>query len=305
MNFGFFNLKKMKILKKLTFFIILFQTIVNINCQYVPMGRSLHTATLIGTKIFFFGGATGTINGVLQPSGDFFYLDLSNSFDKTTGTLPFVDLSDKALEVPTHFGAAATAFGEPKDSIFLFGGDMGKFNDVQTKLIYLFNSSQLEWEFLVNVKGNKPEREMVLNAVTDNNNKIYVFGGGFNHEFGIGQTSYVYSGEMNIFDPINHSWSSGEGGRIGRDGHTATFLPDTGEIIYIGGINAGTGLIDIANLEIYDTTSDTWRIQMTVNPPEPRYGHTAVLKNCYIRWSSICYRTASEDSLCSLRYKVI
>ncbi|RIA87926.1 hypothetical protein C1645_739755 [Glomus cerebriforme] len=50
---------------------------------------------------------------------------------------------------------------------------------------------------------------------------------------------------------------------MGRDGHTATFLPDTGEIIYIGGINKGYGLIDIAN--------------MTVNPPEPRYGHTAVL----------------------------
>ncbi|RIA87927.1 hypothetical protein C1645_739756 [Glomus cerebriforme] len=94
------------------------------DCQYVPTGRSLHTATLIGTKIFFFGGATGIINGVLQPSRDFFYLDLSNSFDKTTGALPFVDLSDKALEVPTHFGAATTAFGEPKDSIFLFGGDM-------------------------------------------------------------------------------------------------------------------------------------------------------------------------------------
>ncbi|RIA82042.1 hypothetical protein C1645_835972 [Glomus cerebriforme] len=51
---------------------------------------------------------------------------------------------------------------------------------------------------------------------------------------------------------------------IFRDGHTATFLPDTGEIIYIG---------DTLSKQLLDTTIFT----VTNNPPERRYGHTAVL----------------------------
>ena len=48
---------------------------------------------------------------------------------------------------------------------------------------------------------------------------------------------------MNIYDTINKIWTIGSsGGLLGRYGHTATFLPDTGEIIYIGGI-AEYGLI--------------------------------------------------------------
>ncbi|RIA87923.1 hypothetical protein C1645_827084 [Glomus cerebriforme] len=242
------------------------------------MGRSLHTATLIGTKIFFLGGALGSINRVLQPSNDFFYLDISKSFDKTNGNLPFIDLNYKALEIPPHYGSAATAFGTPKDSIFLFGGDMGNLN-IPSKLAFSFNSTQLEWNTVTVFQGTIPAREMIMKAVTDNNNKIYIFGGAFGGINAQGVSGYIYNGDMNIFDATNKIWVVGEGGRYGRDGHTATFLPDTGEIIYIGGINAGTGLIDITNLEFYNTASNTWKTQPTINPPEPRYGHTAVLTN--------------------------
>ncbi|RIA87928.1 hypothetical protein C1645_739757 [Glomus cerebriforme] len=269
----------MDILKILIHFIIFFQIIVNINCQpYVPAGRSHHTATLIGTRIFFLGGATNIINGKFQTSNDFFYLDVSRSFNKTKDKLPFVDLSVKAKDIPPHFGAAATVFGEPKDSIFLVDGDMGKFNDPY-KIAFSFNSTQLEWKTITVFQGMIPTRKMIMNAVTDNNNTIYIFGGGFDGTNPAGIVEYLYSSEISTFDATNKVWNNRNSGLIGRDGHTATFLPDTGEIIYIGGINSGFGLSNITNLDVYNTINHTWRMQTTINPPEPRYGHTAVLTN--------------------------
>src|SRR5688572_10148335 len=112
-------------MKILIFYIIFFRIIVNTSCQqYVPMARSLHTATLVGTKIYFFGGLKD-----LKSLNDFFYLDISKSFDKTKGALSFVDLTDKASEIPPHHSAATSVFGELRDTIFFFGGDMGSLND--------------------------------------------------------------------------------------------------------------------------------------------------------------------------------
>jgi hypothetical protein len=218
--------------KFLIFYIFFSQIIVNINCQqYVParsMGRYLHTATLVGTRIYFLGG--------VRENGDsndyyFFYLDITKSFDKTKEALPFVNLTLEGLEIPAHYGATTSAFGELKDSIFFFGGDMGSSND-PLRLAYSFNVTQSEWKFVV-YKGAIPLRKQIMGAVTDNNNKIYIFGGGY---VGHNDPDY-YNNEMNIFDTINKIWINGNNnGLIGRDGHTATFLPDTGEIIYIGGI---------------------------------------------------------------------
>src|SRR3954452_20636051 len=102
--------KKMKSPKILIFLIYFFRIIFNINCQqYVPTGRYLHTATLVGTKIYFLGGV---ISIEPQFTNEFFYLDISKSFDKTKGALPFVNLSDKASEIPKHYAAATTVFGE-------------------------------------------------------------------------------------------------------------------------------------------------------------------------------------------------
>src|SRR5436305_12675915 len=122
-------------MKILIFHMIFFHTVVNINCQkYVPMERSMHTETLIGEKIYFLGGSKSNEDGVLL--NDFFYLDISKSFNKKEA-LSFVDLSDKALIIPPHFGAATSVFGALKDSIFLFGGAVNQFNDI---LAYSFNT---------------------------------------------------------------------------------------------------------------------------------------------------------------------
>src|SRR2546421_3897237 len=119
----------MKSLKILVFYIHILQIIVNISCQqyYAPVGRDLHTATLIRTKIYFLGGRLA----VDKYSNDFFYLDISKLFDKTEKVLPLTNLTGKAsaLDISPHHAAATSVFGKLKASIFFFGGDMGRLND--------------------------------------------------------------------------------------------------------------------------------------------------------------------------------
>src|SRR3954464_250334 len=152
-------------MKTLILYIIFFHilvNIVNINCQqYVPMARSMHTATLVETKIYFLGGSKSDKSG--EYLNDFFYLDISKSFDKTKEALPFVDLSDKASGIPPHYGAATSVFG--KDSIFIFGGDMGKFNDqLSVGLTYSFNTTQLQLRTATVSQGTIPPRKRSVEA---------------------------------------------------------------------------------------------------------------------------------------------
>src|SRR3954452_8525663 len=145
-------------------YIIYFEIII-INCQqYVPMGRTFHTATLVETKIYFLGGVLSNN----EFTNEFFYLEISKSFDTTKGSLPFVNLSEKSSGIPAHSKAVASIGGKLRDSIFMFGG-IGVFED-SFKLLYSFNTTQKEWEAVTVVpNGLIPSRRRSMNAVTDNN----------------------------------------------------------------------------------------------------------------------------------------
>src|SRR5688572_22079970 len=110
-----------------------FQIIINTNCQQfvVPEGRDLHTATLIGTNMYFLGGRLDFD----KYSNDFFCLDVAKLFGKRKKVLPFIKLS--ASDIPPHHASTTSVFGRLKSSIFFFGGDMGRFNDLLI-LAYLF-----------------------------------------------------------------------------------------------------------------------------------------------------------------------
>ncbi|RIA99403.1 hypothetical protein C1645_730859 [Glomus cerebriforme] len=256
----------MKLLIFYNLYIIFFQLIAIIKCQqYIPKGRTYHSAILVGTKIYFIGG----LDSLNLLTHDFFYLDISKSFNKTVEPLPLTDWSDKASEIPDHYGAATTAL---KELIFLIGGDIGAF---ETEYIYTysFNTTELIWKAVpVSKFAYFVQRRRFSNAIA-NNDKIYLFGGGMLS----GMTAeYVYF-NMDIFDNINKIWINKTIGTIaGREGHTGTFLFNTGEIIYIGG-HGKDGLIDMTNLDVYNTIKDEWNKLSTKNPPEQRYLHTAVL----------------------------
>ncbi|CAB4395777.1 unnamed protein product [Rhizophagus irregularis] len=260
--------------KNLILYITFFQIIVNINCQqYVPKGRVFHTSTLIGTRIYYLGGQ----NNESLLTNDFFYLDISKSFNKTKDSLPFVNVT-LGGSVPRHYGAATTVFGKSKNSIFFFSGDIGALQNT-IQLIYTLDTTQspLTWKNMA-VSENEVERRRFLSAVTDNNNNVYLFGGGGGGKFG--DTQYIRYNTTNIFDSTKNIWTHGsiDNTLLKREGHTATFLPDTSEIIYIGGCG-NNGLIDITNAHVYDTINDKWNKWETKNSPEQRCQHTAVLTN--------------------------
>jgi N-acetylneuraminic acid mutarotase len=210
------------------YYTIFFQIILKIKCQQndIPMERSYHTAIVIDKKIYFFGGKA-VVNKAVVTTNDFFYLDTSKKINKAKGKLPFINLNNKSLDIPKHYGATTTSFGELKDSIFFFGGDMGNFNN-PFELVFSFNTKLLEWKNITISQGMMPERRIHLCATTDNNNKIYLFGGEFIEPKTI-------DNEINIFDATLNNWTIGKNGPLGRKGYTATFLPKTKEIIYIGG----------------------------------------------------------------------
>ena len=227
-------------MRNLTAYIIFIHLIFNVSCQqyYVPKGRSLHTATLIGTKIYFLGGSFNKGNYITttQSLNDFFYLDISKPFDKTKEALPFVDLSEKALEIPPHLGASTFVIGESKDTIFLYGGNVEDLNKNIFSLTYSFNTTQLlNWKPVIVSQGLVPPRKQLTGSVIDENGKIHIFAGGIlGNEF----PKYYFSNGMDVFDTNNQIWTKITNSQIGlngRDGHTAIFLPDTGEIVYIGG----------------------------------------------------------------------
>jgi hypothetical protein len=231
----------MEILKILIFSAFFFQIIDNINCQkYVPKGIYLHTATLVGTKIYFLGGST-SVNFTESYINEFFYLDISESFDKSKEPLPFVNITDKASEIPPHFAATTSVFGELKDSIFFFGGYMSDLSDPFTYM-YSFNTTNLECQIVTVTGGFVPSRRTFAEAVTDNDDNIYIFGGVFEN--------LNYSSEMIIFNTSDKiwTWNTGPINENGRIGHTATFLPDTNEIVYIGGYSDNYVFLDITNV---------------------------------------------------------
>mgnify|MGYP006160807959 CR=1 FL=1 len=125
----------------------------------------------------------------------------------------------------------------------------------QFRLTYSFSTTQLKWRRVTISQGTAPLRKRLMGAVTDNNDKIYIFGGGFVE---VNFPEKYYSNGMDIFDTINLSWKAGSltGAPRTGHGHTATLV---GEIIYyIGGLQ-----LDAAG-QVFDPLSNVC-IKLIIN----------------------------------------
>ncbi|GBB86472.1 hypothetical protein RclHR1_01290016 [Rhizophagus clarus] len=263
------------------FCFINFQINITSSEQYVLKNRALHTATLIGKKIYFLGGLTKSLTGPSTYStNDFFTLDVSKWFNQSEG-YPYEDLSNSTVNViPVHNRATTSVGGHFKDSIFLFDGDMGRQSNYASETLQSFSTSQQTWENVEINFGEEPLRKTSMNAATDNNGKVYLFGGA--KELTLNPIQYFSN--MDVFDTINKSWQSMNTPVTPRDGYTATYIPESNIIIYIGGFGKSNpyvtaGLIDMSNLDIYNTVNNSWGKLSTKDPPKSRVFHTAVLTN--------------------------
>ena len=88
----------MKSLYYILFFIIFSTVYYFVICQNIPSPRFQQTSTLVGTRLYFFGGATSFTGA----SNEVWYLDLSSSFN--TFTPPWH--SDVAMPVEYNLGSS-------------------------------------------------------------------------------------------------------------------------------------------------------------------------------------------------------
>ncbi|KAF0538919.1 galactose oxidase [Gigaspora margarita] len=224
-------------------------------CQNVPSPRREQTSILVGTKLYFFGGNTSpTVD-----TNEVWYLELSNSFNISTSPWH----SDVVMPVGYTFGTSCLS---PFDNstVFLIGGRTWITSQWTTPTINNFNSSF----------ATRNE----MQAVIDNNGKIFVFGGS-NHGNDDNITTTAYN-DMNILDITTMIWSTqtqSQSVPVNVD-YTATLLP-SGLIVYIGGRGSSLGnLNNMSQVQIFDTKSYTWSTKIASGSNvASRALHSAVL----------------------------
>jgi N-acetylneuraminic acid mutarotase len=198
---------------------LLFQLLVEINCQMTPGRREHHTATHVDNKLYILGGSPIGDN---DPGQDFFYLDVSVTFD--TKKLSWQDKRD-ANTIPSHSFAASVKGGTNNNTLFLYGGKPTSPESIMN-LIYRFNPQSNSW-IIPYIVGEKPAIRFDLTGIINNDGKSYLFGGRDLDNF--------IKNEMIILDTINLSWGLGnlDGAPTPRCSYGAVLLPNN-NIIYTG-----------------------------------------------------------------------
>jgi hypothetical protein len=153
----------------------------------------------------------------------------------------------------------------------LFGGIIQNIatNDIETvgSIIYSFNLSSLTWN-IPTVKGIPPERRRQIRSVSDNTGKVYIFGGSTSRVTGSMETKYF--NDMNVFNTVELSWSISKSPITARVSYTATLLSN-GAIVYIGGYDAASIIIDVSQIALYDTKTSTWSNKVRMNDIKNNY----------------------------------
>ncbi|KAF0549478.1 galactose oxidase [Gigaspora margarita] len=218
----------MKPLYYILFFVIFSSRYFFVVCQNVPSPRCQQTSTLVGTRFYFFGGVTS-----LNTYNEVWYLDLSNSFNISTPPWH----SDVAMPVAYNLGSSCL---NPIDSstVFLIGGRTRIATSATTDdySVYKFDSKTSQWTTpaINNFNSNFTSRN-TIQAVVDNNGKIFIFGGSDFISLTMTPTSNFYN-DMNILDITTMIWSTLTQSQsiLTYVDYTATLLPN-GLIAYIGG----------------------------------------------------------------------
>ncbi|PKC11510.1 hypothetical protein RhiirA5_397441 [Rhizophagus irregularis] len=235
---------------------ILFQLLIEINCQISPDKRRRHTATLVDNKLYILGGSE--INKVGK---DFFYIDFSVPFN--TRNLLLTDLS-KVNIVPPHFGAGSAKGGANNDTLFICGG----VDDVNLKMedVYTFDPKSNSWS-IPKINGDAPP--VLVSASTtviDQKGKMYLWAG-------IGSN-------VPILDTINLVWTKGSSvgaPNVGLLASATTLLPNN-KIIYLEDTNND----NISQVYIYDPVNDNWTTKATSGTIPPKKSGMSVILDMYL-----------------------
>ncbi|CAI2180388.1 20082_t:CDS:2 [Funneliformis geosporum] len=258
-------------------YLVLCLAIVSVR-SFTPEARYAHSSSLVGNKLYFFGGL-GDGSGI---STQAFYLDLSTSF--SLSNLSWVDVT--SMPVGVSFTQSFVG-GMSNVSVFLFGGSRTNSDsslNLDNKL-YSFNTQTQAW-FEPIVKGVGPMQRRQEQVSVDVNGKAYSFGGVIDEMTGNIETNLLQ--DMNSFDTINSEWSlnislNDVALPFPRSDYTSTILSN-GVIVFIGGWEQTTsdkGLfvyVSMKNLALFNTNTATWSSTVAQGDViDERRAHQAVL----------------------------
>ncbi|RIB14811.1 hypothetical protein C2G38_1623811 [Gigaspora rosea] len=264
----------MKSLYYILFFVVFNSVSFFVICQNIPSPRREQASTLVGTRLYFFGGDTSSIGF----PNEVWYLDLSSSFNISMPPWH----SDIAMPVGYILGTSCLS---PIDNstVFLIGGRTWIANTntfSYTSSVYKFDSKTSQWRTpTINNFNSSFEARNEMQAVIDNYGKIFVFGG-INRGNDDNITTTAYN-DMSILDITTMIWSTqtqSQSVLVNVD-YTATLLP-SGLIVYIGGRGSSTAnLNNISQIQIFDTKSYTWSTKSASGSTiASRVSHSAVLR---------------------------
>ncbi|KAF0548093.1 galactose oxidase [Gigaspora margarita] len=257
-----------------------------VNCQNIPNPRYQQTSSLIGNRLYFFGGDLSPTDhnndSATNVTNEVWYLDLSGSFN--TATPPW----NKDIGMPIGYNLGASCVRPIDNSVFLVGGRMYIPNTANINLgfspVYLFNSNISLWTnpYIISFNSSFKMRNEIQ-PVIDNYGKIYTFGGTNGTDLNASNVDY---NDMSILDTTSMTWSTLP---ISANtpppylSYTATLIP-TGIIVYIGGYVSRSAiiyqyeLVSMYEIQTFNTKNYTWSTKVASGATiGPRIGHSAVL----------------------------
>ncbi|RIB29434.1 hypothetical protein C2G38_2027697 [Gigaspora rosea] len=237
---------------KISQFVLSFLSLISLclfaTCLNVPEVRMFQTSSLIGTKLYFFGGRS-SLNYTNE-----IYLDLPNSLTSNyTNEVWYLDLTNSSIfdsaiptwhqdvGMPVGYALGTSCVSPTDNAIFIIGGKQylpNSYNISFNSPVYKFDPNNNSLWTIPNItRFNDTFRTRnSMQAVIDNTGKIFIFGGVNFLSNDSDKSKITFYNDMNILDITTMSWST----LIIPQApfyiyYTATLLP-SGLIVYIGGI---------------------------------------------------------------------
>ncbi|KAG2440042.1 hypothetical protein HXX76_004157 [Chlamydomonas incerta] len=149
----------------------------------VPIDRSSHSITVIGDKVYLFGGE----HDPRVPVGNELY-----EYDMATGTWRVVEAKGDAP--PPRVAHAAAAVG---NMLYVFGGRNGlEMGEGASNQLHAFDTATATWRLLA--PGGPTPAERSYHTMTSLGDKLYVFGG-------CGEKGRL--NDLHQYDTVSNTWA--------------------------------------------------------------------------------------------------
>lgn len=215
-----------------------------------PLERPLHACSVVGSKMYVFGGRTGltTFSNSLH----------SFNFDDSAWQKIAPEKTEGLADIPSLAGHTMTRLG---NDLYIFGGKTGLFG--QSGEFYKLDTVS-ETFTKVNAKNAGPSSRHGHTAIAINNDKALLIHGGNDGKNGLDDTY--------IFNLEDATWTKVASSGVPAEGLTSVYVrKDGADFVYVFGGTDGTTYTD--KIRVYSVNDGSWSILSV--PAKPRAYHSA------------------------------